>query len=418
RPPSRASGEQEGEERGMGQVLFRFPVPWSEEGLPLHGFGVMLCLAFLATIWLANRRAPREGISRDTIEDIAIWLFLGGLLGARLVSMFTKDPPDYPPLASPSQLGGWFYRLISIWDGGIVLYGSILGGAAGFFLAYFLYYRKKGLHVLRFMDVAAPCVALGLVLGRVGCFLNGCCYGQPACVSCPAVTPVHFPMGAPPRDSTVRMGHQTVAGFTTNGQFVGKVDPDSPAGKAGLVEGSRITAVNGKPTDDAKAVYDLLGDLREWRPHGQTRLDLAFVPPKGEERTITIWPTTIGLYPTQLYEVMSMLLMLLVLLAYFPLRHNPGQVMAALMVGYGIHRWLNELLRDDPRPKGFESYGSLILIVGGVLMWTWLAFRPAEPPPTPLEEPGGGKPQGDAGAVDQNIGDRPAAPGEGLQPLR
>ncbi len=87
-------------------------------------------------------------------------------------------------------------------------------------------------------------------------------------------------------------------------------------------------------------------------------------------------PQTLGLHPTQLYEVVSMSLLFLVLTAYYPLRHREGQVIALLMVGYGIHRYLNELLRDDPRPKGFESYTSIFLIVAGILMWAYLQTRP------------------------------------------
>ena len=388
----------------MLQVVWRIPLytQWTPEGVPIYGFGVMLFLTFLATTWLASKRAPREGIHPDTVQDLAIWLFLGGLLGARLTSLFSTG--HYPPLLSPAGMGQWLYKLISIWDGGIVLYGSLLGGAAAFFLAWFLYYRKKGMQVRRFADLAAPSIALGLVLGRVGCFLNGCCYGQVACAAC--LAPATFPMCAPPRDVTVAAGYQTVAGFTTDGRKAGKVDPDSPAFAAGLREGSLITAVNGAEVKSAEQLDLALGSLGTWEPRGRTRLDLAFIPPGSKEaQTISIYPRTVGLYPTQLYEVMSMFLLLLVLLAYYPLRHNPGQVAAVLMVGYGIHRYLNELLRDDPRPKGLESYGSVFLVAGGLLMWTWLAFKAPDPPPPPvdLQPPGGEKPKGDAGGVDQDV---------------
>ena len=61
-------------------------------------------------------------------------------------------------------------------------------------------------------------------------------------------------------------------------------------------------------------------------------------------------------------------------------RHNPGQVCAVLMVGYGVHRYLNEILRGDPRPEGLESYGSMFLVVAGFSMWTWLWRKPADAP--------------------------------------
>ena len=92
-------------------------------------------------------------------------------------------------------------------------------------------------------------------------------------------------------------------------------------------------------------------------PRGETQLRLTVKHAKNDEAVElpTIAPRTLGLHPTQLYEVVSMVLLFLVLTAYYPLRRRPGQVMAVLMVGYGIHRSLNELLRDDPRPQGFEQ---------------------------------------------------------------
>jgi phosphatidylglycerol:prolipoprotein diacylglycerol transferase len=68
--------------------------------------------------------------------------------------------------------------------------------------------------------------------------------------------------------------------------------------------------------------------------------------------------------------------MFLVLTAYYPLRRRQGQVMAVLMVGYGVHRYLNELLRDDPRPQGLERYTSIILVVAGIALWIYLQLRP------------------------------------------
>ncbi len=99
-----------------------------------------------------------------------------------------------------------------------------------------------------------------------------------------------------------------------------------------------------------------------------------------EEDLGVIEPRTLGLHPTQLYEVVSMVLLFLLLTAYYPFRRRKGQVMALLMVGYGIHRYLNELLRDDPRPKGFESYTSVFLVVAGLVLWTYLQMRPVAQP--------------------------------------
>ena len=79
---------------------------------------------------------------------------------------------------------------------------------------------------------------------------------------------------------------------------------------------------------------------------------------------------------------------MLVLLAYYPFRLATGQVFAVLMFVYGIHRSLNEILRDDPRPEGLESYGSLVLIAGGVAMWLILWARSRVRPAAVTTPPG------------------------------
>ena len=389
----------------MLQVLFRIPNPFTADGLPVYGFGMMLFLAFIGCTWLAGRRALREGISKETIQDLAVWLFIGGLLGARITYLLNEKPrPD---------LLTFFKKLPQIWEGGIVFYGSVLGGIAAYFLAYYLIYRKRGLSTLRLVDAIAPSICLGLALGRIGCFLNGCCYGGVCTADHAAVTPVTFPLSAPARDILVDSGLQTVAGFSVvpeptgarDGVLVEEVDPASPAYAQGLMPGAVITGVNLK---DGKFINDvnqnevhnrgdldrLLGSLAGWK-RGESRLELTFTPadkPDAEPETISIYPRTLGLYPTQVYETVSMILLMMLLLAYYPFRRVPGQVGAMLMLGYGVHRYLNEILRDDPRPEGLESYGSVFLVAAGVLMWIVLwrigttpptTMRPATPEPVP-----------------------------------
>jgi phosphatidylglycerol---prolipoprotein diacylglyceryl transferase len=351
----------------MWQVLFRIPI--GQDGIPVYGFGMMLFLAFIACTWLASRRAELEGISKDVIQDIAVWLFLGGLLGARITYLLNENPR--------APLTDWWWKLFRIWEGGIVLYGAILGGTAAYFVAWALIYRRRGLRTLPFADAVAPSIALGVALGRLGCLLNGCCYGQVACAECPEVLPAHFPLSAPCREVLVESGAQTAAGFTLadGAARVGAVDPGSPAYEAGLRPGAVIVGVNGHEVKSRGDLNHHLGGLGSW-PRGQSGLTLEYVPDPGQAKeTITIYPRTVGLYPTQLYETVSMVLLLLVLLAYYPFRYAEGQVCAVLMVAYGVHRYLNEILRDDPRPEGFENYGSLFLIVAGAAMWLALWAR-------------------------------------------
>lgn len=144
----------------MRPVLFTIP----RLELPIYGYGLMLFFAFLGSMNLAAWRARRERLDPETIYDLALWLYLGGLAGARLFYAW--------------QYWGTKIRsvwdIFKIWEGGIVLYGSILGGTVAF-LAYWAWRRFPFRPTI---DVIAPSLALGIALGRVGCFLNGCCFGD------------------------------------------------------------------------------------------------------------------------------------------------------------------------------------------------------------------------------------------------
>lgn len=359
-------------------VVFVLGTFFHVEKLPIYGFGMMLFLAFLICTSMASRRAESEGVAPEQIQEVAMWLFIGGLVGARIAFLRLERGMDFS--------GEMLWEFWKIWDGGIVLYGSVLGGLIAYFLAYLLVFRKYGLSTLKTADILAPSIAVGLCLGRFGCFLNGCCYGQVACPTCP-VYAVHFPLSAPAREGLVKQGYQTAAGFTLaqqqpndTGARVDKVDPHSLAHEAGLRNGDLILRVNNCEIERREPevgriilpVNVLNGCLIDW-PRGETELSLKVKHADGKEEELPpIAPRTLGLHPTQLYEVVSMALLFLVLAAYYPLRRHPGQVMAVLMTGYGVHRYLNELLRDDPRPQGFESYTSVILIVTGIALWTYL----------------------------------------------
>lgn len=163
----------------MWQVLFTVP----GLGLKVFGYGMMLFLAFLATMNLASRVARREKLDPDVIYDMALTVFIGGLVGARLFYVL-------------QYWGVRVHRIVDVfkvWEGGIVLYGSVIGGAAAFFL--FRIIRPFPLRP--YLDVVAPSLALGVAIGRMGCFLNGCCFGD----VCNLPWAVSFPEPSPPWQS-------------------------------------------------------------------------------------------------------------------------------------------------------------------------------------------------------------------------
>lgn len=491
----------------MQQVLFHIPVL----GIPIYGYGFMLFLAFIACSWLTAWRAEKEGVSRTYVHDVIIWLFLGGIFGARVTYMIQYQVP--------------LTQFFVIWKGGLVFYGSFfggvisygiwravqegrevlhenrprlirwvvtgvviglvciavravvirregvevgealrdlsgqglafgaaLGGLVGFSFAYILAVQKNAPPNWKFMDIMTPSLALGLALGRVGCLLNGCCFGNVACAECPSI---HFPLCAPARSTYTALGYQTAAGFTTEDgskdprTVVGAVEPRSAAATAGLKPSDVITSVNGMPNrlivdieapsgsataqatnsswssllahlkqkEDGRE-YEILGpgkvrvlydgpglrktdlayfqtipglfvipggdlfrDLLEanW-PQGETHLTLSVKRGDTVIDLPTFRPVGIGLHPTQIYESISALLILLLLTAYYPFRRHHGEVFVLFMLCYSIHRFTNEMLRNDTSPvlggMTLSQNVSILVLVIAIALLTYLWLKP------------------------------------------
>ncbi|NLC06639.1 MAG: prolipoprotein diacylglyceryl transferase [Syntrophomonadaceae bacterium] len=142
------------------------PVLFSIGPVSVYAWGTMLSLAVIVGVVGARRLAIRAGIDPDRILDLAIWLILAGLIGARLFYVFFYDWQFFS--AYPLEI-------IKLNQPGLVYYGGLLGGiAAGG--GYVYRYR---LPFWNLADVVAPFLALGYGIVRIGCFLNGCCFGKP-----------------------------------------------------------------------------------------------------------------------------------------------------------------------------------------------------------------------------------------------
>lgn len=304
-----------------------------------------------------------------------MWLFVGGLIGARLAHMIWISPPQ-----SDNPLD-WLKQFFFIWEGGLVFYGGMAGGAIAYLFVHYFIIRKHHLSTLKLADIIAPCRALGLCLGRIGCLLNGCCYGGVACPECPQV---HFPLSGMPRVLLVKQGYQTTAGFTlaefpSNGLTVGAVEPESDAAHKGLQAGDVIVAVDGH---EFRSNSDLRKYLVEDWMRGKN--DLALTVHRGNDilDPLVLTPRGLGLHPTQIYESISTGLLLLLLLAYYPLRRHDGELMALFLMLYAVHRFLNEILRNDTPPMAFgmtlSQNGSILVFLIGLVLLAWLRRLPAQ----------------------------------------
>jgi phosphatidylglycerol:prolipoprotein diacylglycerol transferase len=366
-----------------GLIVFFAP---ERESLPIFGYGAMLFVAFVACTWLACYLGLREEIAPAHVQDTAILIFLFGIIGGRLTFMFVAEPESFD-WRFPQIIGQFFL----LWRGGLVFYGAAIGGVVGYFVAHRLILRKQRISPWRMADLVAPCAALGLAVGRVGCLLNGCCYGNVAvCEHCPGI---HFPLSSPPRGEMVRRGHHTAAGFALKGDYqtIAALDPEAPVN---LQPGDKILQVNGQQVgsldekkNEVRTVFTLF--TSDW-PLGQNHVDMRVRHPDGQDEDVHYRPLTLGLHPTQIYESISMVLLLLLMLAYTPLRPQAGAVMVLFMFGYAIHRFLNESLRTDTDPVAFGltlSQNISILVIGfATLLALWLRIKTlrarAAPAPT------------------------------------
>ncbi len=373
----------------MHQVVFRIPLRifnwmpnWIPDYWPLYGFGLMLCITFFVCTFLTNWRAQKEGIAKEHVQDLAIWIFFAGIVGARITFMI--------------QYGRPITEFLNIWQGGLVFYGSAIGGLVGYVFGYYFIIRKYSLSSWKMADIIAPSVAVGLCIGRIGCLLNGCCYGNVAeCAHCPAIG---FPLSAPSRFELVEHGYQTAAGFTMlpveKPALVDAVDPDSPAYASGLRPGDKIVKIRDFPYNGKEQVIEKYFDqdpkdttslqnclVADW-PRGEKNLALTVLRGDQEIDLPAFTPWTLHLHPTQIYESISMLLLFFVLMAYYPLRRHNGEVMVLFMIGYAVHRFLNEMLRNDTDPVAFgmtlSQNGSILFLAVALILAWQLWRRPAQ----------------------------------------
>ncbi|MFI5385335.1 MAG: prolipoprotein diacylglyceryl transferase [Fimbriimonadales bacterium] len=147
-----------------------YPVLFKIGSFPVHSYGVVLIIAFLVALVVARKRAPRFGIDRNKLTDMAFLALIAGVLGAR-IAYFIQDPPK-----------DW-HEYFSLQFAGLTSFGGLVGGA----LVVIWWSWKTKTSVRLLLDVMGPPLLVGQAIGRIGCLLNGCCYG----VVCPA----SFPFG-------------------------------------------------------------------------------------------------------------------------------------------------------------------------------------------------------------------------------
>ncbi len=154
---------------------------------PIHSYGFMLALSFLFGIWFASWRAKRNNLDPNVISDLGFWVILAAIVGARLyyvVLHFEEFSGNITDIFNPFHRG-------NLGIGGLVMYGGFIGAL----VAGVIYFRAKKEPFLPYADIASASLGFGICLTRIGCFLNGCCYGASTTSSWGVSFPPDSPAG-------------------------------------------------------------------------------------------------------------------------------------------------------------------------------------------------------------------------------
>jgi phosphatidylglycerol:prolipoprotein diacylglycerol transferase len=295
------------------------PVVFNIGSFTIHSYGVMMALAFLACVGVSVRLGRREGRSPSEVSDLLCWTMLCGIVGARVAhvlaffSLYAADPVS----------------VLYIHEGGLVFYGGFIGAALG--IVGFAWRRRE--EPLKLLDLVAVGLPLAHAFGRLGCFLNGCCFGK---IHHGALS-VRFPFTS--QAGQFHYGHDHIANehvrvLVYNYWYQGGTGQSFKDGMSDLLAQGLIT-----------------------------QSDFATLP----------------LYPVQLYEAAINILVFVLLYRFFNRRKRAGTVATLYLLVYSVARFGMEFLRGDDRmpvgPITMAQAVSIGLFIGGIVSWVWLHGR-------------------------------------------
>jgi phosphatidylglycerol:prolipoprotein diacylglycerol transferase len=258
--------------------------------------------------------------------------------------------------------------------GGLVVYGSLIGGM----IASIVYLKLNKLPLMRTADLVAPGMVLGLAIGRIGCLMNGCCYGGVCEAPLPSVT---FPAGSAPYMKQLSEGELIgiKASLNTDEESVYRltvesIDPNSMADQLGMQVGDefeiqppddlyiRFQKSNGNAALDGK---ELVGYVRSKR-QGELILPISKLPAR-----------SLQTHPTQIYSSVNAGLLCLVLWFYWTIRKSDGEVFGLMLILYSIGRFLMELIRTDEMGQfgtqlTISQWVSIAMIVLGFVIFAYV----------------------------------------------
>ena len=361
-------------------------------GIPIRGYGFCLLVAILAALGLTLYLAKRNNISTDKVFSLSFWAVVSGIGGARLfyVTEYWRETLHFDS-SGFLLLHESLFSIFNFADGGLVVFGSILGGIAGSLI----FMIRNGMPVLRTFDIMAPAMILGSAIGRIGCLLNGCCFGGVTDVSWGIV----FPPGSPAHVHQV--AHSEVFHYglkfdavNIDGQTmlsIAAVQPNSEAEAMGVKPNMVLRYVSGKQEGQPMAwqprtcweVAALLVDLQRTVPDEKVQFDLAVDSEMMSYRLSPGSAEVLPVHPTQIYSSILALLLCGTLLFLRKLRfyrQHSGLVFASYMILYSAGRFMIETIRTDE--DSFFGTGltvsqnvCLVFSLAGIVLFLYLCRK-------------------------------------------
>jgi phosphatidylglycerol:prolipoprotein diacylglycerol transferase len=318
----------------MLQELFRIPLL----NLPIYSYGVMMVVGVLAAIHLAKFLARRFGLDGEVFVNAGILAVVTGVLGARL-SHVIENIGQYTTITPTRSAWDNLVDAINIRSGGLTYYG-------GFLLAFpslVIYALKKKLPLRLGMDIVAPCIVIGLAFGRIGCFLNGCCYGG----ACDLPWAVHFPYHSFAYEEEFNEGRVNVPQ---------ELQVLRPNGTVRLLSREELRTGIADEKDPVTKLPVPIENIEQVRRLG------------AEQHSA-------GLHPAQLYSALTAFLITGIVLCFLTLGRAPGRAFALMLMLEGSSRFVLEMLRVERQVIGRFSLSMLIgLGLAGLGLVLWLLF--------------------------------------------
>jgi phosphatidylglycerol---prolipoprotein diacylglyceryl transferase len=355
--------------------------PMIKSGLAIRGYGVCLLLAIVAGVGITLYRAQKIGMDPDLIVRLAVWMIVAGVLGARLFYVIQKHEEFF----RSDSLTQTLVNLFDATKGGLVVYGSLIGGM----LAALVFFWKTRLPVFRTADLIAPGMVLGLAIGRIGCLMNGCCFGGICEVE--GLPKIHFPAGSPPYMQQLAdgelLGMTTVAserGSEEDYFFTRKVIQVDEAGLA-AAQGIEVgDFVHITPMDESRLRFiKSEQNLRQAEPVSKTVQVAVSNQRAFSVEAVDLPSRAVGIHPAQIYSAMDALLLSVLLWFFWYVRRAEGQVFALMLILHGISRFLLELVRVDElgafgTALTISQWISIVWILFGIVFYGWRNLAGAE----------------------------------------